>query len=243
MNEEMLAGKKQHDISITQKLEVIFVSYLMMALFAVVGVVLGMKFMGEKYAVPLAFFLSGCGGLLSIWYFFVRKYQWNLSCLGFSKPAKPLKHLFWQIPLAILSSLIATAIVGSFLQLHPAIRTNAITPPVVYSHGADYWVLLMLSGLSIVFWVPFVEEILFRKLLTDVVSSVSWLRPAVVILVNSLIFSLAHVSPPIMLYIFCLGLFLNIFYQHYRSLWASFLLHMSNNGLVIILLLKAFLSR
>jgi membrane protease YdiL (CAAX protease family) len=90
--------------------------------------------------------------------------------------------------------------------------------------------LILVGGIA----VPFAEELFFRGVLY------TWFRkhwsiwPSVI--VNALIFGVAHFDIAVGLTAFVLGLVLALVYEYSRSLWSSVLIHALNNSLRLILL-------
>lgn len=184
---------------------------------------LGVKGLGgglaaALWAVPVA---AAAAGISLTWW--VRRRGWGWADVGFTRPARSLWHLLWEIPAAILLSAMSAAIVGPLLGLSPAASRDG-------SAFALHPALAVATFLATVVVVPMVEEICFRRLL------LGWLvrrLPVVVaVVVCGVVFGLCHVSPPLMCFVIPLGLAMTASRVWHRSLWASVLMHMANNALV-----------
>jgi len=90
--------------------------------------------------------------------------------------------------------------------------------------------------------VPAAEELLFRGFL------LTWLRrrfpssragAVAAALVSAVIFAACHVAPPVMAYVFVLGLVLAWARMRFDSLLPGFLLHAANNALVTLVAVSA----
>jgi membrane protease YdiL (CAAX protease family) len=86
---------------------------------------------------------------------------------------------------------------------------------------------------AVVIVAPVTEEIFFRGLLLR--GFLKRYSPAKAIVVSTLLFSLAHLSPAQLAATIGLGLYLGWLYHRTRNLWLPILAHAANNGLAYIL--------
>lgn len=95
----------------------------------------------------------------------------------------------------------------------------------------------VVTAIGVVVIVPMAEELLFRGFL------LTWLRgrfgpgrgPGVAAaVVSAAIFAVCHVAPPVMAYVFVVGLVLAWARLRFDSLLPGFLLHAANNALVVV---------
>lgn len=191
----------------------------------------------KRFLVLFAVIGGGGLGIFSIWFFLKYRKSFTWADLGFRTPRYRLFHLFWQIPLSFIGSLAFAGLVGKLLNIGPAEKVPPLDHTLFNSGGILIWITIVAYFLSGVLLIPIVEEIVFRKLLTDLTAKRFGMVSS--ILVNSIIFALIHVSPSAMLYIFPLGVALNILYRRYDTLWASFALHAINNLFVLSIVLSA----
>lgn len=213
---------------------------VLISLSMVMGAVLGglcSLFLEKKLFLLFAIIGGGCSGIFFIYFFLKYKKGFTWAELGFKAPKHKLVHLFWQIPLAFAGSLMFAGLVGKLLDISPAEKSAPLEHSLLDGAGLGLWLIVAAYFLSGVILIPIVEEIVFRKLLTDLTAKRFGLAFSIVL--NSIIFALAHIAPMVMPYIFPLGLALNILYRRYDSLWASFALHAFNNIFVFVIVFWA----
>ena len=99
----------------------------------------------------------------------------------------------------------------------------------LFGDGLDGLALALLLGAVIV---PFAEELFFRGYLYAGLRQ-PW-GPVVAALVSSVLFALLHLTPSVLLPIFCMSLVLTWLYERSDSLWPSIALHGSINGLAFL---------
>lgn len=168
--------------------------------------------------------------VLALYVHLVRRRRLSWSDLGFARPRWRLLHLLWQMPLAIGCALAVQALVLT-LVFGSAARER--TPGGIaeeFLSGSRAVALVAL--LAVVLVAPLWEEVLFRGAFFA-----GFLRrfgPYRTILLTSLVFAAVHGSPLVMPYVLVLGLFLGWLRWFHRSLWASLVLHMTNNALVAL---------
>ena len=233
------AALKIKGLTILEPLKAIILFFVSSVIAIVICVVTGIYF-GIYDSLSLSYIGEALGGGGVIWYLYFYKQKYTLAQLGYTKPKNSLLHLIWQIPLMIFFSLAGAIIAGVFLHITPGSQPNTFaTNPEITITTID-WVILFLGFLVGVTIIPFIEEFIFRKLVTDILSK--YMGPFLVIVVNSFIFALAHIDVTRMMYIFFLGLFCNLLYYHQRSLWPSMLFHATNNLFVMLILLYRICS-
>lgn len=206
----------------------------------VIGAVLGglsSLLFNTLFFVLFAIIGGGVLGILSICFFLKYRKGFTWTDLGFKTPKYNLLHLFWQIPLSIIGSLTFAGCAGKFLNIAPPEKASPVNHTLFNGGSLLVWVIVAAYFLSGTLLIPIIEEIVFRRLLTDLTSK--RFGKVLSIIINSVVFALFHISPLVMLYVFPLGLALNILYRRYDSLWASFALHAVNNLLTLSLVLLA----
>lgn len=146
--------------------------------------------------------------------------------LGFRPLGRRGWHLLWQIPVAIFGAALCTSIVGPLLGLEPSGTSST-------AGAGSALVLFTLAAYLLIG--PFLEELVFRRLIMGYLDT---LMPAAAsMLLSSAIFGLAHIAPPAIIYTFFCGVAFALATRWHRSLWAGFILHMSNNVLVQLIVL------
>ena len=115
--------------------------------------------------------------------------------LGFLPLGRRGWHLLWQVPLAILVAGIAAAIVGPLMGISPSENTSA-------ADGRGVMVVVSLACYLLL--APLVEEIVFRRLLMGYLDRSVPAFASVIL--SSLIFGLAHIAPPVMVYATFIGM-------------------------------------
>lgn len=141
-------------------------------------------------------------------------------------------HLSWQVPLLIVGSGIASAMVGPLLGISPGEEFSAAQQ--ASSSGQILPVVLVL--LAYLLLGPFVEELVFRRVLMGYFDT---LMPAALsVLSSALLFSLVHVSPPVILFNTFMGIGYAVLTRWHGTLWAGLIAHILNNALVELLILN-----
>ena len=184
---------------------------------------------GSWIAFGVAVF-GAVGGLGTLWFGLRHRMKWTLSELGFRTSSRSLWHLLWWAPLTLLLSATASAVVGSLFEVAPGERSLdesmhlGIVPQIA---------VVFCSGIAL----PFLEEIFFRRALLD------WLQRFTPVwvagLISVLVFSLAHVAPPLTIYTLFLGTSLTLARFWFKTMKAPFLIHAFNNLVVSIMALVA----
>ena len=148
--------------------------------------------------------------------------------LGFDRLGAKGWHLLWEFPVAVLFAGAGAALIGPLLGLEPAGETAS-------NDGSNLGVVLTLIAYLAVG--PFLEEIVFRRLVMGYLDTVA---PAAVSVIGSaILFGLAHIAPPAMLYTGLMGIALALSTRWHKSLWAGLILHFCNNLLVQVVVVGA----
>lgn len=175
---------------------------------------------------------------LTVWWALRR---WSAAELGFTPLGRRGLHLFWQVPVAMVTALTATALVAALLGLTPADDTTT------ESVGTPATALIVLVGYLVLG--PVIEEILLRRL------TMCWIedrlntsvgRPrlaaAVSVLLSSAVFGALHMVAPVMVWTFFLGVGCAILTRWHRSLWGGLALHSTVNLIASAALVPVLLS-
>ena len=148
--------------------------------------------------------------------------------LGFLPLGRRGWHLLWQVPLVILAAGTAAAIVGPLLGLSPSESTSA-------ADGRGVMVVVSLACYLLL--APLAEEIVFRRLLMGYLDR---RVPAFAsVILSSLLFGVAHIAPPVMVYATFLGMGCALVTRFHNSLRASFIVHLVNNVAVQLIAVSA----
>ena len=148
--------------------------------------------------------------------------------LGFLPLGRRGWHLLWQVPLAVLVAGIAAAIVGPLMGISPSENTSA-------ADGRGVMVVVSLACYLLL--APLVEEIVFRRLLMGYLDRSVPAFASVIL--SSLIFGLAHIAPPVMVYATFIGMGCALVTRFHNSLRAGFVLHLVNNVVVQLIAISA----
>ena len=148
--------------------------------------------------------------------------------LGFLPLGRRGWHLLWQVPLAIFIAGVAAAIVGPLLGLSPSENASA-------ADGRGVMVVVSLACYLLL--APLVEEIVFRRLLMGYLDRSVPAFASVIL--SSLLFGVAHIAPPVMVYATFLGMGCALVTRFHNSLRAGFILHLVNNLTVQLIAISA----
>ena len=196
------------------------------------GLLFGYIFTSGAWIAFGAVVFGSIGGLGTLWFGLCYRLEWNLSDLGFQNSTHSLWHLTWWAPLTLLISATASAIVGSISGVSPS--ESGLDKNTHLGLAAQTTVMI-----GTVIAMPFLEEVVFRRVLLD------WLQqhtPAWAAgLISVLAFAGVHITPPLMIYTLFLGASLTFSRFWFKTTKASFLLHAFNN-LVVSTVLLARLS-
>jgi len=165
--------------------------------------------------------IAGCAVL---YFGFVRRCRWGWKELGFVRPTHSLWHLIWWIPATVAAGGIGAMLIGTAMGLSP---NGESTESAGLSLGIAARVVILLGTVVLV---PLIEEIAFRRVLMDWLDTrfPTWAAAVV----TTVIFTVMHFSPVMMVYVIFLGTSLILARLWFQSLWGSFLVHAANNALV-----------
>lgn len=159
----------------------------------------------------------------------LRRRGWTWTELGLG-PVEDRTHrsMLWQVPLAwLVTTMLAVAVTTLFLG---PTESNAVASTQAALHLGP--VALVGLAVALVGIGPFVEEIIFRRVL------LGWLeaRTGVVLAVvaQAGLFAVLHVVPQAMVLTFLLGLATGILARRHRSLWPAVALHATNNAVALL---------
>ena len=190
--------------------------------FAVMKV--GLATGGLGTIMPVALALSVVVPTAALVYYLKRR---GIS-LGFVPLGRRGWHLLWQAPLVILAAGTAAAIVGPLLGLSPSENTSA-------ADGRGVMVVVSLACYLLL--APLVEEIVFRRLLMGYLDRSVPAFASVIL--SSLVFGVAHIAPPVMVYATFLGMGCALVTRFHNSLRAGFIVHLVNNVAVQLIAVSA----
>lgn len=163
----------------------------------------------------LTFFLNNiCIYILLVYYIITTIYLINKNKIKESKLA--LKKYLPLISLGISVAIIYNMII--FKIIPPNFNNKIPLITVIISSG--------IIG-------PIFEEILFRYIFYNRLKKKYSIKKS--ILINSLLFSIIHISPIKVVYAFLLGIVLNTYYEKYKNIIAPILIHIAANTIVIFL--------
>lgn len=147
--------------------------------------------------------------------------------LGFNRLGAKGWHLLWEFPAAVLFAGIAASLIGPLFGFEPTGKSTL-------NDGTSLGIMLTLATYLLVG--PFLEEIVFRRLLMGYLDTVA---PALVsVAVSSVIFGIAHIAPQAMIYTGFMGIALALATRWHKSLWAGLILHFCNNLLMQVAVLS-----
>lgn len=148
--------------------------------------------------------------------------------LGFLPLGRRGWHLLWQVPLVILAAGVAAAIVGPLLGISPSDNTSA-------ADGRGVMVVVSLACYLLL--APLAEEIVFRRLLMGYLDRSVPAFASVIL--SSLLFGVAHIAPPVIVYATFLGMGCALVTRFHNSLRAGFIVHLVNNAVVQLIAVSA----
>ena len=148
--------------------------------------------------------------------------------LGFLPLGRRGWHLLWQGPLVILAAGVAAAIVGPLLGISPSDNTSA-------ADGRGVMVVVSLACYLLL--APLAEEIVFRRLLMGYLDRSVPAFASVIL--SSLLFGVAHIAPPVIVYATFLGMGCALVTRFHNSLRAGFIVHLVNNVVVQLIAVSA----
>ena len=148
--------------------------------------------------------------------------------LGFLPLGRRGWHLLWQVPLVILAAGVAAVIVGPLLGISPSDNTSA-------ADGRGVMVVVSLACYLLL--APLAEEIVFRRLLMGYLDRSVPAFASVIL--SSLLFGVAHIAPPVIVYATFLGMGCALVTRFHNSLRAGFIVHLVNNVVVQLIAVSA----
>lgn len=148
--------------------------------------------------------------------------------LGFLPLGRRGWHLLWQVTLVILAAGVAAAIVGPLLGISPSDNTSA-------ADGRGVMVVVSLACYLLL--APLAEEIVFRRLLMGYLDRSVPAFASVIL--SSLLFGVAHIAPPVIVYATFLGMGCALVTRFHNSLRAGFIVHLVNNVVVQLIAVSA----
>lgn len=217
-------------------------SLILLYLLWLVGVlpvtVYGFRFIQESLDLKLNNFFIGIllapisYLLISIIYLFITKRKFSIKFFELDKfKISYIKSIIY-VPILFLINFLVNLIVFSFFDVTEYTKADNVTGlmsvPFVFS--------LLLGGILI----PYIEEIVFRKAIREVMPNTPSL---IYYFISGLIFMSLHVqninNPPQMLSIlfstFIVGMFLSFIYDKKKTIWEVFFIHSSYNSIVLII--------
>lgn len=184
----------------------------------------GLATRGLGTIMPVALALSVVVPTAALVYYLKRRG----ICLGFLPLGRRGWHLLWQVPFAIFAAGVAAAIVGPLMGISPSENASA-------ADGRGVMVVVSLACYLLL--APLVEEIVFRRLLMGYLDRSVPAFASVIL--SSLIFGLAHIAPPVMVYATFIGMGCALVTRFHNSLRAGFVLHLVNNVVVQLIAISA----
>ncbi|WP_134774529.1 CPBP family intramembrane glutamic endopeptidase [Ornithinimicrobium flavum] len=159
----------------------------------------------------------------------LRRRGWTWDDLGLGPVGeRTSRAMLWQVPLAWLTTIVLTAVVGALL-LDPSESNAVASTQAALNLGPAALVGLAVAVVGIG---PFVEEIIFRRVL------LGWLEARTGVLLalvgQAVLFAVLHVLPQAMVLTFFLGLATGILARRHRSLWPAVALHATNNAVALL---------
>lgn len=128
-----------------------------------------------------------------------------------------LKNYFPLISLGISIAIIYNMIIFKF------------NTPTLNNNSISLTTLIISSGII----GPIYEEILFRYIFYNRLKAKYKVKKSIII--NSIVFSIIHISPIKMIYAFILGIILNVYYEKYKNIKVPILIHIGANIIVLFL--------
>lgn len=177
--------------------------------------------------------LITAAALLGVFFHLLRRNRLSLSRLGFRRPGWRFLHLLWQTPLVVICAMAAEALTLRSLTGSPnragqssdlLSDLSSVSAPVV-----------VLAFVVVAMATPLWEEALFRGALFS--GFRRRLGTPLAILLSAAVFACCHIAPPVLPFVFVLGLGLGWIRWFHRNLWASVLVHCLNNSLSLTIAL------
>ena len=142
-------------------------------------------------------------------------------------------HLLWQWPAVMFGSALLAGMLGDVLGL-----ANDDESALVESVATEGYLLPVLMTLACyMLFAPFMEELVFRRVLMGYFDT--RMPAALSVLASSVLFGLAHIAPPAILFTTFFGIGCALAVRWHNSLWAGVIIHMLNNSLLSLTALAA----
>ena len=173
--------------------------------------------------------VMGLAILAVVWILGLKRYGVKLSSLGLGPPR--LARIHWiLVTLGVLvASLAATGLYAAIVELA---EVDVLLPPDNRPEISFPGPAVAATFQALVVWTPLTEEIFFRGFIF------AGLAPRLgvwrAMLVSSLVFSLFHLDPAVMVPIFITGFLLAWLYRRTGSLWPGILAHAGQNSLALL---------
>ena len=167
--------------------------------------------------------------LAAVWLLAQHNGRIPLSMLGLCRP-----RVSWAYSLLLVALTLGLSIGGTALYAWAVgpLGVDLLVPPdvpreVVFGGAAAVWTLEALAG-----WTPLTEEIFFRGfVMGGLVSRWGIVGAAIG---SSLIFSLFHLYPGVLIPIFFTGLLLAVLYRVTGSIWPPIIAHAGQNTVALV---------
>lgn len=151
----------------------------------------------------------------------------HINTLGFRMPLGGCSRNIWFMALILLASLAIASIYATVVSFFGIDMPGLPIDVRALSGG-----MLIFLFIAISFFAPMAEEIFFRGFLFPaLLAKIGFARAA---LFGSLIFSMAHLDPKIMIPIFLSGILFNWLYYRTNSIWTCVVVHSSHNAVAFV---------
>lgn len=177
--------------------------------------------------LPIIAGLSETVLIAIIWFLAVRPPRGSWRNIGFRSPKTDKIYIFG---LGVLLGSFGFTAIYAFCAL--ALDIEALLPPPIPKELLGTGFLIPFNLISIVVWVPIIEEAFFRGFILTGLHHKMGIPKALII--SSAIFAAVHISPGVLIPIFVTGLLLGALYLRTKSLWPSIVIHSIQNLLVSV---------
>lgn len=178
-------------------------------------------------ALPIIAGLSETVLIAVIWFLAVRPPGGSWHNIGFSAP-KPDK--IYLLGLGVLLGSFGFTAIYAFCVL--ALGIESLLPPAIPKELLGTGFIMPFNLISIVVWVPIIEEAFFRGFI--LVGLRHRMGTPKALLISSAVFAGVHISLGLLIPIFVTGLLLGALYLKTKSLWPSIVIHSIQNLLVSV---------
>lgn len=160
------------------------------------------------------------------WWALARR-GWTRADLGLVRGRRSLWHLCWELPVVWLGMMLLVALSSSLLVKQPERDDSNFEAALGLGAWAPLAVVVIVVAVVVI--APLLEEVVFRRML------LGWLERRIGwwpgLLLQAVVFGAVHVSLPVVLLAFFLGLAAALLVRWHGSLWASIALHAMNNAI------------